>query len=181
MAQWKSPSNYDGIVGRKNALHLIQLRWIAVLGQISTIAIVNLVLHIAIPTPSMLAILIFLIAFNIASSLRWHESVTVSSGELFIALLVDVISLTAQLYLSGGTQNPFAFLYLLQVIISAVHHCHQQRLPGRPVHILGAAAIASPCERHVRPVCAGHGHLLCVECGPSDDLHYPHQPQSARR
>jgi len=120
LTYWRAPSSYDSIVGRKNALQLIQLRWIAVVGQISTIAIVNLVFNIAIPTPAMLAILIFLIAFNIASSLRWHESLSVSSGELFFALLVDVITLTAQLYLSGGTQNPFAFLYLLQVIISAV-------------------------------------------------------------
>ena len=42
------------------------------------------------------------------------------NGELFLALLFDVGILTAQLYLSGGTTNPFAFLYLLQVIISAV-------------------------------------------------------------
>jgi len=118
--RWRTPSGFDGAVGRKNALHLIQLRWIAVAGQISTIAVVNLVFHIAIPTVAMLAILIFLIGFNLASALRWQESVQVSAGELFIALLVDVITLTAQLYLSGGTQNPFAFLYLLQVIISAV-------------------------------------------------------------
>jgi two-component system sensor histidine kinase RegB len=118
--RWRAPSDYDSITGRKNALHLIQLRWIAVVGQISTIAMVNLVLHIVIPTPAMLAILIFLIAFNIASALRWQESVHVSSRELFVALLVDVITLTAQLYLSGGIQNPFVFLYLLQVIISAV-------------------------------------------------------------
>jgi len=31
-----------------------------------------------------------------------------------------VSTLTAQLYLSGGTTNPFAFLYLLQVILGAV-------------------------------------------------------------
>lgn len=118
--QWKLATTQNSIVGRKNASHLIQLRWIAVVGQLTTIAIVNLLFHIAIPTPIMLGIAIFLIAFNIGSELRWHESVTISNGELFLALLVDVATLTAQLYLSGGTQNPFAFLYLLQVIISAI-------------------------------------------------------------
>ena len=39
----------------------------------------------------------------------------VTNGELFVALLVDVGTLTAQLYLSGGATNPFIFLYLLQV------------------------------------------------------------------
>jgi len=33
---------------------------------------------------------------------------------------MDVASLTAQVYLSGGISNPFVFLYLLQVILSAV-------------------------------------------------------------
>jgi two-component system sensor histidine kinase RegB len=64
--------------------------------------------------------LVCLIAFNIASTLRWQEQLPVSNRELLLALLVDVASLTAQLYVSGGTTNPFVFLYLLQVILSAV-------------------------------------------------------------
>jgi two-component system sensor histidine kinase RegB len=32
-------------------------------------------------------------------------------------LLVDVAVLTFQLYLSGGITNPFAFLYLMQIIL----------------------------------------------------------------
>lgn len=44
----------------------------------------------------------------------------VSNRALFFAMLVDVAILTAQLYLSGGTSNPFIFLYLLQVILGAV-------------------------------------------------------------
>ncbi len=118
--QWDLVENLYTAVEHKNAAHLIQLRWIAVIGQLSTIAVVNLIFDIPIPTPAMLGIIIFLVAFNIASELRWRESETVANGELFLALLVDVATLTAQLYLSGGTQNPFAFLYLLQVSISAV-------------------------------------------------------------
>jgi len=113
-------SGQSGIVGRKNALHLIQLRWIAVIGQISTISVVHFGLHISLPMQQMLCILLLQIAFNIASLLRWHKSETIGDGELFLAMLIDVSTLTAQLYLSGGTQNPFAFLYLLHVIISAV-------------------------------------------------------------
>jgi two-component system sensor histidine kinase RegB len=75
---------------------------------------------IKLPLPQMLAVLACLIAFNIGSHLRWHERRVVSNSELFFALLVDVASLTAQLYFSGGTTNPFAFLFLLQVIIGAV-------------------------------------------------------------
>src|SRR6185437_14899874 len=54
------------------------------------------------------------------SLLRLRFSSEVTNSMLFVSLLVDVATLTAQLYLSGGTTNPFAFLYLLQVILGAV-------------------------------------------------------------
>ncbi|RJG06571.1 sensor histidine kinase [Noviherbaspirillum cavernae] len=113
-------ANMEHPAGHKNMLQLIQLRWIAAIGQVTTIAIVTLGFGIRLPLPQMLAVLVCLVAFNIGSQLRWHERQTVTNSELFFALLVDVASLTAQLYFSGGTTNPFAFLYLLQVIISAV-------------------------------------------------------------
>jgi two-component system, sensor histidine kinase RegB len=106
--------------GHQNMQQLIQLRWIAVVGQISTIVIVAWGLGIQLPVAYMLEVLACLIAFNVASQLRWHEKWTVTNGELFLSMLVDVASLTVQLYLSGGTSNPFVFLYLLQVILSAV-------------------------------------------------------------
>jgi two-component system sensor histidine kinase RegB len=113
-------SEVESAAGHKNMLQLIQMRWIAVVGQITTIVVVTYVFHIELPVNYMLQVLACLIAFNIGSQLRWHEVRVVSNKELFLALLVDVAILTAQLYLSGGTRNPFAFLYLLQVILSAV-------------------------------------------------------------
>lgn len=106
--------------GHKNMLYLIRLRWIAVLGQVTTIAGVTLGLGLNLPLPQMLSVLACLIAFNIGSYLRWQEQPIVTNNEMLFALLVDVASLTAQLHFSGGTTNPFAFLYLLQVILSAV-------------------------------------------------------------
>ena len=106
--------------GHKNMHQLIQLRWIAIVGQIITIAIVQLCFGVELPVPHMAQMLALLIAFNIGSHLRWQELPKVSDLELFVALLVDVGVLTAQLYLSGGTTNPFASLYLLQVILSAL-------------------------------------------------------------
>lgn len=106
--------------GHKNMLHLIHLRWFAVAGQIATIAIAALLLGIELPVVNMATVLVLLIAFNIGSHLRWHEESIASNQALFMALLVDVSSLSAQLYLSGGINNPFAFLFLLQVILSAI-------------------------------------------------------------
>jgi two-component system sensor histidine kinase RegB len=106
--------------GHKNMQQLIQLRWIAVIGQITTIAAASQLLDVQLPMPAMLNVLACLIAFIIASTLRWQENQFVSNNELLLALTVDVASLTAQLYLSGGATNPFVFLYLLHVILGAV-------------------------------------------------------------
>jgi two-component system, sensor histidine kinase RegB len=113
-------ANVEYAAGHTNMLQLIELRWIAVVGQLTTIAGAIVVFHVSLPLVQMLQVLACLIAFNIASHLRWHERRPVTNRELFGALLVDVGMFTMQLYLSGGTTNPFAFLYLLQVILSAV-------------------------------------------------------------
>ncbi|WP_244244031.1 ATP-binding protein [Marilutibacter alkalisoli] len=99
---------------------LVQLRWIAVVGQIVTILFAQHVLDIALPLPSMFAVVAALAAFNLVSMLRWRPRADVRSGALFRALLVDILTLTALLYLAGGISNPFVFLYLLQVGLAAV-------------------------------------------------------------
>jgi len=106
--------------GLKNMQQLIQLRWIAVIGQVATIVVVHFGFGIHLPLDQMLAVLACLAAFNAASQLRWRIHRDVTNTELFVALLVDVGMLTAQLYLSGGATNPFVFLYLLQVTLGAV-------------------------------------------------------------
>ena len=110
----------DNASGLKNMQQLIQLRWIAVIGQIVTIEVVYYGFRMPLPIDLMLTVLGALTAFNIASLLRWRVHREVTNAELFVALLVDVGALTAQLYLSGGATNPFVFLYLLQVTLGAV-------------------------------------------------------------
>ena len=99
---------------------LIQLRWVAVIGQFITIEVAFHGFGIKLPIDAMHVVLGCLVAFNGLSLLRWHRQREVSNSELFLALLVDVALLTAQLYLSGGASNPFVFLYLLQVVLGAV-------------------------------------------------------------
>jgi two-component system sensor histidine kinase RegB len=110
----------DANTGFKNMQLLIQLRWIAVVGQLLTIGIVCYGFGIPLPIDRMLVVLGCLVAFNGASLLRWHRYREVTDGELLLASLVDVGMLTAQLYLSGGVTNPFVFFYLLQIILGAV-------------------------------------------------------------
>lgn len=118
-ATTRSPSP-DKAAGLKNLQQLIQLRWIAVFGQVLTIEVVHYGMGIAIPIEPMLTVLGGLVAFNVLSLVRWRTGRHVTSAELLLALVVDVAALTAQLYLSGGATNPFVFLYLLQVSLSAV-------------------------------------------------------------
>ncbi|SNS34443.1 two-component system, sensor histidine kinase RegB [Noviherbaspirillum humi] len=117
---WTAESTVERAAGHKNMQQLIQLRWIAVIGQLTTIEVVTYGFGIELPLQNMLIVLACLAAFNGVSELRWRMQKPVTNNELFLALLVDVGSLTAQLYFSGGLTNPFAFLYLLQVILSAV-------------------------------------------------------------
>jgi two-component system sensor histidine kinase RegB len=106
----------------KNMQQLVQLRWLAVVGQVATIAVVHFGFGIRLPIQQMLTLLACLAVFNATSQWRWRPGsrARVTRGQLFVALLVDVAILTGQLYLSGGATNPFAFLYLLQVILGAV-------------------------------------------------------------
>jgi len=113
------PAAADDAIGRKNMQLLVQLRWIAVAGQIATIVVVQYGLRIDLPVHAMVTTVLALAAFNVASFIYWRDNDATESETLF-ALLVDVAALTVQLHLSGGTGNPFVFLYLLQVILGAL-------------------------------------------------------------
>src|ERR1700758_1281673 len=92
---------FDDQTGRENMRQLIQLRWIAVVGQIVTIAVVHFGFRFPLPLHDMSVVLLVLVAFNLVSMLRWREPHEVTNSMLFVSLLVDVTTLTAQLYLSG--------------------------------------------------------------------------------
>ncbi|MFL9670203.1 ATP-binding protein [Variovorax sp. AB1(2024)] len=113
-------ASLDNATGHQNMQQLIQLRWFAVVGQVVTILVVHYGFAIRLPLDHMLQVLTCLALFNMVSLLRARSHRRVTNGELFLALLVDVATLTAQLYLSGGATNPFVFLFLLQVTLGAV-------------------------------------------------------------
>ncbi|GHA73257.1 ATP-binding protein [Cognatilysobacter bugurensis] len=106
--------------GLRNMQQLLQLRWIAVTGQLVTILVVHFGIGIGLPLGPMLAVLVALAAFNLGSQIWWRRRPRVSERALLIGLLVDVASLTAQLYLSGGITNPFVFLFVLQVALGTM-------------------------------------------------------------
>ncbi len=119
-AEPKTAPPISNAANRKNMVLLIQFRWVAVVGQIVTITIVQYGLGIPLPLPAMLAVQAALILLNIASFvwLRLHEDI--SSAALLLVSMLDVFALTAQLWLSGGATNPFVSLYLLQITMAAI-------------------------------------------------------------
>ncbi|MEV8644950.1 ATP-binding protein [Mesorhizobium ciceri] len=114
------PMTLHDKTNKQNFLLLIQLRWIAVGGQIVTILFVRYALGIGLPLVPMAVVILLLIALNVASLRRHSSQDAITNTELFLGLLLDVTALTVQLYLSGGASNPFISLYLLQVILGAV-------------------------------------------------------------
>lgn len=110
----------DQAAGLKNLQQLIQLRWMALIGQVATVEVAYHAMGIPVPLATMHLVLAGLTLFNLMSLLRCRTRLPVTDAELLLTLLVDVGALTALLYLSGGATNPFVFLFLLQVILGAV-------------------------------------------------------------
>lgn len=131
-----APSHID-TANRKNLSLLIQLRWIAVLGQVVTIAVVHFGLNIPLPLAPMGLVLVALLALNALSHVWLRQHLQISSQALFSALLLDVAALTVQLYFSGGATNPFTALYLLQIALAAV------LLPGRGAWVIVVVTCAA--------------------------------------
>jgi len=106
-------------VGGENMRQLIQLRWIAVAGQVLAILVAHFALGVRLPLLPMLVVAAGLAGANLLFTLGLRR-VRIAGAEFLLALLIDMAALTAQLYLSGGADNPFVSLYLLQVALGAI-------------------------------------------------------------
>lgn len=113
------PASSSADAGRRNLMLLVQLRWLAVGGQLATILATSHLLGVALPLQPMFSTLAILVMLNVVVLITRRRS-QVTNLELFCTLLVDVTALTVQLYLSGGASNPFITIYFLQVVLGAV-------------------------------------------------------------
>jgi two-component system sensor histidine kinase RegB len=103
----------------KNLQRLFLLRNIVIAAQCLTLALAHWVLDMQLPWAEMVAVTVMLAALNLATWIRLRRKWPVSSIEFFAQLLVDVFALSALLYFSGGSTNPFISLYLLPLTIAA--------------------------------------------------------------
>lgn len=111
---------------------LVRLRWLAVIGQSVAVVIVAVVLGYPMPLGPCFAMIALSAWLNIFLTIRWHGSLRLSPRMAGLLLAYDTAQLAALLYLTGGLQNPFAFLFLVPVTVSATS------LPLRSTLALGA-------------------------------------------
>jgi two-component system sensor histidine kinase RegB len=113
-------------VGPANEAHrihlawLVRLRWGEVLGQLITVLLVNFGLHIKLPMTALFVVLATEAASNLLFMLWARRATLTDSALLALPMAIDVFLLTALLFLTGGPFNPFSFLYLVHVALSAV-------------------------------------------------------------
>jgi two-component system, sensor histidine kinase RegB len=105
--------------GRVNLGHLFWLRSLAIIGQLSTIAVVQIFLGAKLPLPAMLLVIALEMIFNALTFLRVTRAQPETNLELFGQMCVDLGALSALLFLSGGATNPFVTLYLPSLAIAA--------------------------------------------------------------
>lgn len=103
----------------KNLKRLFLLRNIAIIAQCLTFAIVFWTIDIEIPWAEMIFVVALLALLNLLTWIRLRRKWPVSHLEFFAQLLIDVLALSALLYFSGGSTNPFISLFLLPLTIAA--------------------------------------------------------------
>ncbi len=91
---------------------LFWLRWAMVAGELLVLAGAHAWLHIALPMSPLLALILLQLLINGGTRLRMRWARPAEQGELFMQLWLDVAVLTALLYFSGGSTNPFVSFYL---------------------------------------------------------------------
>lgn len=102
-----------------NLRRLVALRYIVIAGQALALFGASRVSDWAIQVVPVALTLVVFALVNLLTHIRLRHTPTVTNPELFGQLLVDVAALTAVLYFTGGSANPFVSLYLLPLIVAA--------------------------------------------------------------
>jgi len=107
----------DGSRLRLNTM--IRLRWLAVAGQLTTILAIYYGFGFPLPLVASISIIALSAFLNSILSLSNPRSKRLVSRHAMQLLSYDILQLSALLYLTGGLENPFAFLMVVPVAVSA--------------------------------------------------------------
>jgi two-component system sensor histidine kinase RegB len=111
----------------ETAVWFQQLRWMAVAGQLLTMAVVQWGLNIALPVGGLLTLIGITTLTNAAYTfwLKWlalrglQRADRLPTDQVVSALiLVDIVVLTGMLYLSAGMANPFALFFFVNIAVA---------------------------------------------------------------
>jgi two-component system sensor histidine kinase RegB len=114
----------------------LRLRWLAVIGQTTAVLVVYLGLDYELPIWACLAVIGLTAWLNVALRLRFRMTQRIEPDRAAWLLAFDIAELAILLFLTGGLENPFAFLFLGPVLLSAA------ALPPRLTLMLGGFAAA---------------------------------------
>src|SRR6201991_88288 len=115
---------------------ILRLRWLAALGQLSAIFIVVQGLEFDVPVIPCVAIVAVSALLNLTLQIAFDPMLRLEPAYAAGLLALNIVELAALLFLTGGLENPFSFLFLAPVLISAT------ALPIRLTIALGLLAVA---------------------------------------
>lgn len=98
---------------------LVRLRWLAVAGQTATLLFVHIGLGYPLPIGFAFSLVALSAWLNVFLKVQTSWPLRVSETAATIQLAYDILQLSGLLYLTGGLGNPFAFLLLAPVMVSA--------------------------------------------------------------
>jgi len=115
---------------------ILRLRWLAVLGQLAAIFIVVQGFEFDVPIVPCVIIIGLSALLNLALQVAFNTMQRLEPAYAASLLALNIVELAALLYFTGGLENPFSFLFLVPVLISATV------LPVRLTIGLGMLAVA---------------------------------------
>src|ERR1700693_3201091 len=120
---------------------ILRLRWLAALGQLAAIFVVVQGLEFDLPVIPCVAIIGLSALLNLALQIVFNPMQRLEPVYAAALLALNIVELAGLLFFTGGLQNPFSFLFLAPVLISAT------ALPIRLTIALGLLALARPSLR----------------------------------
>src|ERR1700752_3879431 len=115
---------------------ILRLRWLAVLGQLAAVFIVSQGLNFEFAVIPCLVIIGLPALINLAGQTIFNPMQRLEPVWAAALLALNIVELAGLLFLTGGLQNPFSFLFLAPVLISAT------ALPVRMTMGLGFVPVA---------------------------------------
>jgi two-component system sensor histidine kinase RegB len=98
---------------------LVWLRAIAIPGAAVALLLAGRFYQLPIQPLPLLTVTLVLVLVNVWTLRRLRGPHAISNRQFFVQMLIDVAALLSVLYYSGGASNPFAFLFLLPLTITA--------------------------------------------------------------